>query len=903
MSETDIARDTGIQYHVVDLTSRRVADLEPTPWVDVPERDCLQLCIRRREGKPYAILRIDTRRIEATTPTAREVLEVSGETIAAALNLHRGRRRVRDLQGSDFELARLVSFEVGPVEDVPRYDPVSLVVDFGNTFSMVSYIAGSEVKPLELVDRHYPEVDGNGELVRSMMVPTELLFERAEGPLVSSPSAADDDDSAPDSDTVGVPNAPAPKVLIGETARLRAHATGARRNRSYFVNLKRQLFHERSPHERALRQVRDIAGQPLRYQREAVGPEDVSRYFFRELFLAAHEALNRSQTGLTPVQIKEIFFTVPVTFTRHEIDMLEERARQAVELAGLWYHRPPSGDQGELPAPEPPEVQTRCDESTAVAHFVLHSLYRLQKKAHQSRVPGDTDTHRAANGGEDLRPNEQLIFEEMVHRHARHPREIYYSSEPGQAVDGVTERQATALRMMVLDCGGGSTDISIADYFWDDAHNGVVSAIHHVDGVMFGGDDFTVELIQELVHRVHSQVDRETADGSRDLIDAWFPHLNLDFGARSIGSRVLIRQALFSSFHRLADALKKQHSRGHTRAGVELRLDDAFIDMPGELLFSRDPFEDIDFRPVFVRGRFYDATGAIVRCRVEPTDLVTWLSKTPRLDRNLGYWRDLLGDEFANLLPRDVEGRPIRPDILVLSGLTSRLPEVYERLRSMPELDGVKVLSLSSWPEAERLWRQRNLDKAAVSMGAGLLVASEDSRADFRFTVHRRPPFPRNLFIGPPFKIAVKVEDLESGEGSESPARGQTDSGHTFSYEWTGRRALVMGSFGRGPVWRNPAPRTLVGVLEPVAPKSKDLEQRSVTCTFRVDRAQPTRLEFVGAEYTDEPDDDGAPPPEVQFLHKADDEGDSAERPDFIGQGIAIRDITVESPQEPGSTP
>ena len=263
-----------------------------------------------------------------------------------------------------------------------------------------------------------------------------------------------------------------------------------------------------------------------------------------------------------------------------------------------------------------------------------------------------------------------------------------YEGDPASLLE--VPESSRPIRLMVVDVGGATSDVAIDDFEWS---NGIETTRVHADGGVFGGDDLSVELIRGLAREV-------CVRGRCRCPEEVEPSLDDD----TLTPRV-VALGLLRRYHAFAEELKRRSADVDNRA-LAVRLDDGFLDISNANLMANDPFEHLEEHlDNFVRGRFYSEDR--LRDLELSADVVEHWCRTSKCVAMVNHWVMLMDEH--------------QPDVLVLSGMTSRLPLIHDELHKAAEARGVKLGRLAL--QLPTIRSTIALEKSAVSLGAAIAVA------------------------------------------------------------------------------------------------------------------------------------------------------------------------------------
>ena len=399
----------------------------------------------------------------------------------------------------------------------------------------------------------------------------------------------------------------------------------------------------------------------------------VAAYYLEELFRASNQALNRISGEDDNVinTVRRIVFAVPAAFSMAEREGLQRCAQWAAQAAGLGSHL--ASDDATF---------VISDEANAAATYFLKTTY--EACSHEERNYDGGDPLSGTTAGHK--------FSRVLAKYGR------------------GKGKKDTLTVMLVDIGAGTTDVAVNQYRWIKEELAIGRQVKQIDSFILGGDNVSEELIRLL------------ADHVSGLVELPRHKLTCNFkSTRNAGD--LVRRLLFERFNSYAEQIKiiSTSRRGRlSREWLELRFDDLILGTTFPQYV--DPFDYLSHGTLFRNGLFYEKDSlnprrVIVEANLMQDMVNSALAKHPRELRHLRMLADRLS-----------------PDVVILAGMSSRLPGVSSIFEREIEGKSHRVVALSSLYPSENEGMQHiatpeiiacGFDKLAVVLGAAILAAGK----------------------------------------------------------------------------------------------------------------------------------------------------------------------------------
>ena len=642
-------------------------------WRTLHEHSWLRWQLRRLEDRTVVLFEADT---ESPDLPADSVVRIDERTLDPQLDAGsapevESRTSVLDFRGAVSKIKGLVNRILGKEEDaagdedtrrpIPSRAPggpgmekltihvnqpaptarATLVVDFGNTQSAAVVVVGpSATEGMHRV-RYLLGGMPNRLLPRLQGEGTRIRADVIQPSCVLFTSAVAQD--------IGRISA-----AIGIEAQTRIEVESASRHiptSSYCYVPKRYLVYDQEG------QWTDW-NEPHNPVRLADGPPEIcsiAGFFLLNFFQRIREELNGVQNHPhdNRVEIERVYLTYPLAFSEMERNELLRWARNAASQA--------LGCQEN-------QILLGVDEAAAAETF----FFFLQLDLLCSSFALLQQSFRVSSNGEG----------------------IAHGSYPPPPADG--------LRILTFDCGGGTTDISLADVTWQQKVGALHRTVHAYDTFFFGGDDLTRCIIVDLVALIEKQTG----------IPASHFHTDLEVHDPEIQTR---NRILFTHLLHLANRVKHEFSKPGREPGSVLSINFQNVAKHlrnGRLLAQRG-----------TNGWSLNADGRFAR------------SGSPEhVHYTYEAYRDLFHSRRNPLRPvadrSCALARETGTDVVLLTGMTCRTPFIKEMFVERTHLPASSVISLdrlatSDWRPLTPESRTGQVDKLAVALGAACRCASE----------------------------------------------------------------------------------------------------------------------------------------------------------------------------------
>jgi|GEM_PF-7040242 len=393
---------------------------------------------------------------------------------------------------------------------------------------------------------------------------------------------------------------------------------------------------------------------PVRLPEGVPEISSIAGFFLLRFFQRIQEQLNGAQAYPHEfrIEIESVYLTYPLAFSKMERDELLRWSRNAAEKAlGCKRDR----------------VLLGVDEATAAETFffflqldILGSNFELLQRSFRISSIGDLEAHHG------------------------------YPAPPEKG-----------LRILTFDCGGGTTDITLADVTWQKI-GALHRTVHAYDTFFVGGDDLTRSIIVDLVDRIEV----------RTGISATHFYTDLEEPDPEIQTR---NRIMFTHLLHLANQIKYEYSKPD--AGPEKTLTINFQDA-AKYLKNRNLLAKRGDN-----GWSLDTEGRFI-C----------MGKSESVQYSFKEYESLFDSRRNPLLSVVDRGcaltRETRADLILLTGMTCRTPFIKKMLVERTHLPASSVISLDrmetcDWKPLASEDRTGQVDKLAVALGAACRCASE----------------------------------------------------------------------------------------------------------------------------------------------------------------------------------
>ena len=405
----------------------------------------------------------------------------------------------------------------------------------------------------------------------------------------------------------------------------------------------------------------------------------VAAYFLRELLRASNESLNRISGGDENVinTVRRIVFSVPAAFSMAEREELQRSAQWAAQNAGLGDHLA-SNDA----------TFVISDEANAAATYFLKTTYEAatNELGVTSSAPENGDSGALSDSIAGQK------FTRLLEKYGR----------PGM--------KSKTLTVMLVDIGAGTTDVAVNRYRWIKGKLAIGRRVIQIDSFLLGGDNISEELIRLLADRVAKEVEMP-----REVLACNFE--------TTLNAREQVRRLLFERLNGYAEQIKQisAGSKGRlSREWIEMRFDD--IVLGTTFPHHVDPFDYLHYGSTFHHGLFYAKD-----------------SQKPKRVILEAQTIEEMVQQVLNRFPRELQhlrmlADRLTPDVVILAGMSSRLPGVREVFEAEVSGSSHRVIQLSNLHPHDNPGMQHiattdviqcGFDKLAVVLGAAILAAGK----------------------------------------------------------------------------------------------------------------------------------------------------------------------------------